>query len=94
MARFGVNERHLQDKICDPAWQALMRFQVERTREIMLSGRDLGKTLPGRVGLEIRTTVQGGLRILEKIERAGFDVFRRRPTLKAFDWPLLLLRAV
>ena len=94
LARFGVNERHLQDRICDPAWQALMRFQVERTREIMLSGRDLGKTLPGRVGLEIRTTVQGGLRILEKIERAGFDVFRRRPTLKAFDWPLLLLKAV
>jgi phytoene/squalene synthetase len=60
----------------------------------MLSGKDLGKTLPGRIGLEIRTTVQGGLRILEKIERAGFDVFRRRPTLKAFDWPLLLLKAV
>jgi phytoene synthase len=94
MARFGVGERHLRDKVCDPAWKALMKFQVERTRELMLSGSDLGKTLPGRIGLEIRTTVQGGLRILEKIERAGFDVFRRRPTLKAFDWPLLLLKAV
>jgi hypothetical protein len=38
--------------------------------------------------------MQGGLRILEKIERASYDVFRRRPTLGAFDWPLLLLRAV
>jgi phytoene synthase len=94
MARFGVEERHLRDKVCDPAWKALMKFQVERTRELMFSGRDLGKTLPGRIGLEIRTTVQGGLRILEKIERVGFDVFRRRPTLKAFDWPLLLLKAV
>jgi phytoene synthase len=94
MARFGVKERHLAEKICDPAWQALLKFQVDRSRELMLSGKDLGKSLPGRVGLEIRTTVQGGLRILEKIERAGYDVFRRRPTLKAFDWPLLLLRAV
>jgi phytoene synthase len=94
MARFGVGERPLQEKLCDSAWRALMRFQVERARELMLSGKDLGKTLPGRIGLEIRTTVQGGLRILEKIERAGFDVFRRRPTLKAFDWPLLLLKAV
>jgi squalene synthase HpnC len=94
MARFGVNEQHLHDKICDSAWQALLRFQVERSRELMRSGSDLGKSLPGRIGLEIRTTVQGGLRILEKIERAGYDVFRRRPTLKAFDWPLLLLKAV
>ena len=27
--------------------------------------------------------MQGGLRILEKIERAGYDVFRRRPMLNA-----------
>ena len=94
MARFGVNERHLQGKICDPAWKALLAFETARTRELMLEGAPLGDSLPGRVGLEIRTTVQGGLRILEKIERAGYDVFRRRPRLKAFDWPLLLLRAV
>ncbi len=94
MERFGVTERHLREKICDPAWQALMKFQVERARELMLSGRALGKTLPGRVGLEIRATVQGGLRILEKIERVGYDVFRRRPVLKPLDWPLLFLRSV
>jgi len=94
MARFGVSERHLEEKICDSAWQALMKFQVDRARALMLSGANLGKTLTGRVGLEIRTTVQGGLRILEKIEQAGYDVFRRRPVLKPLDWPLLLLKAV
>ena len=94
MGRFGVTERHLQERICDESWKNLLSFQTKRTRELMLSGKDLGKSLPGRVGLEIRTTVQGGLRILEKIEHAGYDVFRRRPKLKAFDWPLLLLRAV
>jgi squalene synthase HpnC len=94
MARFGVSERHLQDRICDQAWQSLMKFQVDRTRELMLSGAGLGKALPGRIGLEIRTTIQGGLRILEKIERAGYDVFRRRPTLGALDWPMVLMKAV
>jgi len=94
MARFGVTERHLKEKICNPAFEALMKFQVDRARQLMLSGSGLGKTLPGRVGLEIRATVQGGLRILEKIERSGYDVFRRRPVLRAFDWPLLLLKAV
>jgi phytoene synthase len=94
MARFGVSEQHLSRKSCDDAWRSLMKFQVDRARGLMLSGTGLGKTLPGRVGLEIRTTIQGGLRILEKIERAGYDVFRRRPTLRAFDWPLLLVRAL
>ena len=94
MERFGVTERHLRDKLCDSSFQSLMRFQVDRARALLLSGAALGKTLPGRVGLEIRATVQGGLRILEKIERVGYDVFRRRPVLKPFDWPMLLLRAV
>ena len=94
MARHGVTERHLAEKRCDAAWRALMRFQIERARQMMLSGAPLGRTLPGRIGLEIRATVQGGLRILDKIEAAGYDVFRRRPVLKAFDWPLLLLRAL
>ena len=38
--------------------------------------------------------VQGGLRILEKLEHVDGDVFRHRPTLKPLDWPLMLLRAV
>ena len=94
MARFAVTERHLREKICDGAWQGLMKFQVDRARELMRSGSSLGKTLPGRVGLEIRATVQGGLRILEKIEAVGYDVFRRRPILRPLDWPMLLLKAV
>ena len=94
MAAHGVGERHLADKTCDAAWQALMRYQVERSRRMILSGAPLGRALPGRVGLEIRATVQGGLRILEKIERAGYDVFRRRPVLRMLDWPLMLVRAV
>jgi phytoene synthase len=94
MAHHGVTERHLCDKLCDDAWRALMAFQVSRTRKLMLSGEKLGRTLPGRVGLEVRATVQGGLRILGKLEAAGYDVFRRRPVLKLLDWPLVLLKAV
>ena len=94
MAAHGVGERHLADRTCDAAWQALMRFEVSRTRKLMQEGAPLGRALPGRVGLEIRATVQGGLRILQKIERAGYDVFRRRPVLRMLDWPLMLARAV
>jgi squalene synthase HpnC len=94
MARFGVSEQHLERRTADEAWRALLSFQTKRARELMLSGAPLGRALPGRIGLEIRATVQGGLKILDKIQAARYDVFRRRPVLRAFDWPLLLLKAV
>ena len=94
MARHGVSERHIAEQRCDAAWRSLLGFQVERSREMILRGQPLARSLPGRIGLEIRATIQGGLRILEKIERANYDVFRRRPVLRALDWPLLLARAV
>ena len=94
MRRFGVTEREIAAGDASGPWQALMRFQVERARVLMLSGASLGRALPGRIGLEIRTIVQGGLRILEKIDKAGGDVYHHRPMLRSHDWPLLLFRAL
>jgi squalene synthase HpnC len=94
MARYGVTEAHLAEHKCDDAWRALLAFQVERARKMLLDGDPLGRSLPGRVGLEIRATVRGGLRILEKIEAVGYDVFGKRPVLTPFDWPGLLFKAL
>ncbi len=94
MARFGVTEKQIAAHDASGGWSGLMRLQIERARTLMLSGAPLATRLPGRIGLEIRTVVQGGLRILEKLERARGDVFRHRPILRAFDWPLLLTRAL
>jgi phytoene synthase len=93
MARFGVTDGQIGQRRCDDNFRKLMEFQVQRTRALMVSGAPLGRTLPGRIGLEIRATVAGGLRILEKIRAVDYDVFRERPVLRALDWPLLLLRA-
>ncbi|HYD97342.1 MAG TPA: squalene synthase HpnC [Noviherbaspirillum sp.] len=93
MARFGVTEAHIGQARIDDAWRRLMRFEVERARSMMLSGAPLALRLPGRVGWELRLVVQGGLRILERIEAADYDVFRRRPVLGPFDWLCMLWRA-
>jgi len=50
--------------------------------------------VPGRAGLELRGVVQGGLRILEKVEKLGPLAFQHRPTLKAWDLPVLFWRAL
>ena len=94
LQRFGVSEAQLRAGDCSGGFRALMAFQVERSRQMMLAGAPLAPSLPGRIGLEIRSVVQGGLRILEKIEQVDYDVFRQRPVLGALDWPLLLWRAL
>lgn len=94
MRRYGVTEDQIAAGEAGDRWQDFMQFQVERSRALMKSGVPLGRALPGRIGLEIRTIVQGGLRILEKIDKVRGDVYHHRPVLKAYDWPLLLLRAL
>ena len=92
--RFGVGQHDLRSGADTPAWRALMAFEVERARALMLQGAPLARRLPGRIGWELRLIVQGGLRILERIERAGYDVYRRRPRLARADYAVMLWRAV
>jgi squalene synthase HpnC len=94
MRRHGVTECQIAAGEISGQWKALMRFQVSRARALMESGSPLGRALPGRIGLEIRTIVQGGLRILEKIDKVGGDVYQHRPALQAWDWPMILTRAL
>ena len=94
MLRFNVNEDTLNTRAASADFLRLMQFQVDRARSLMLSGASLGNDLRGRIGLEIRSIVAGGLRILYKIEAVNYDVFRHRPVLGALDWPRIILKAV
>jgi phytoene synthase len=94
MNRFAITEQALESRLASADFCALMRFQVERARALMLSGASLGRDLPGRIGLEIRAIVAGGLCILAKIEAVDYDVFNRRPVLGALDWPRIFWKAL
>lgn len=89
LQRFDVSEHTIAHGIVSPAFLALIQFEIERTRALMLSGSQLACRLPGRIGLELRAVVQGGLRILEKIEKNPGSVFHVRPTLNKWDWMLI-----
>ena len=94
LARFNVSENQIAAGRWSEAWAALLDFQIDRTEALMRDGAPLVRQLPGRMGWEIRLTVQGGLRILERLRQARGDVFRHRPRLAAGDWPRLAGRAL
>ncbi|WP_298212916.1 squalene synthase HpnC [Acidovorax sp.] len=63
-------------------------------RATMLSGAPLVHRLPGRAGWELRLVVQGGLRILDKVDALKGGSLQQRPTLTPWDWCVMLARAV
>ncbi len=93
MARFGVTEAHIAEGRVDEAWQALMQFQIQRARDMMNSGKPLGTILTGRIGLEMRLIIAGGLRILAKLDDVRYDMFNKRPVLRRFDWVIMLFKS-
>jgi len=94
MASFQLAEEHIAACRVTGAFCDVMRVEVERARAMLLSGAPLALRLPGRIGWELRMVVQGGSRILEKIDEVGYDVFNSRPTLGKFDWLRMLWRAI
>jgi squalene synthase HpnC len=94
MAKYGVTEAQIGRGETTGLWRPFMQFQIERARKLLQAGAPLGKTLKGRVGLEMRMIILGGETILRKLHRSGGDVFRHRPVLKPADWLYMLYRAL
>jgi squalene synthase HpnC len=94
LERFHIAENQIGTHDTSGAWRGFMEFQVARVRQMLRDGAPLGRVLKGRIGLEMRMIIAGGDRILRKIENAGFDVFRHRPVLRAYDWPLMFARTL
>jgi phytoene synthase len=77
-----------------PEWKWTLSEVAARTRALFAEGREVCDAVRGRLRLELRATWLGGVRVLDKLEAAGFDVFTHRPTLTKADVPSLLWRAL
>jgi hydroxysqualene synthase len=90
----GLTLDSLRTGPADAAHRDLLRTLTDWARQLMLEGAPLVHQVPGRGGWELRAVVQGGLRILEKIEHMDTTSFDRRPTLQAADLMLIAWRCL
>jgi squalene synthase HpnC len=93
-ARHQVQEADLLALQQTPAITRMLEDCVQQARATMLQGAALVHQVPGRAGWELRLVVQGGLRILDKIEALHCATLRHRPTLKAWDFAVMAWRAL
>ncbi|MFN7444182.1 MAG: squalene synthase HpnC [Curvibacter sp.] len=93
-AAHGVTRADIVALRPTPALRALLAEQVHWARALMLEGAPLVHRVPGRAGWELRLVVQGGLRILDRIEALGYNTLQHRPTVRAVDAPRMIWLAV
>ncbi len=92
--RHGVASEELLARRDSAGVRALVGELVAWARALMLSGAPLVHAIRGRAGWELRLVVQGGLRILERIDRLGGATLLTRPTLGWRDAPTIAWRAL
>ena len=90
--RFDFNESDLHARIVTDRFADLIRFEVDRTRALFEIGLQLCPLLDKRVRGDIELFNRGGLAILDQIEKQGYDVLSRRPSLSKQKKVSLMLR--
>ena len=89
----GVALHALLQQQDSAASRALVADLCVWARDLMQQGAPLVHAVPGRAGWELRLVVQGGLRILDKIESLQFATLLQRPCIGKLDAPRLVWRA-
>jgi squalene synthase HpnC len=90
----GAVEGDIGERRWTPEWQAALVEAGRRTRALFAEGRPVADAVHGRLRYELRATWLGGVRILDKLEAAHYDVFARRPALGRADALPILWRTV
>jgi len=90
----GVHQSDLLALRPSPATHRLIAECSEWARYCLQQGSPLVHRLPGRAGWELRLVVQGGLRILDKVNALRGASLHTRPKLHMGDWVVMLWRAV
>ena len=83
--RFGLRREDFDCQTSTPQFVELMRFEVDRARDLLQRGLPLVERLPGRLQVDIDLFARGGLKILDRIERIGYRVWEMRPTVTKVD---------
>lgn len=74
----------------DDRFRALMREAVHGTRELFMKGLPLTGMVNRRLAVDLDLFSRGGLCILDKISRQGYDVLSRRPSISKVERVRLL----
>ena len=93
LQRWGLENQREAGPELDNRWRDLMALEAGRTWEFFGKGKPLPEKVVPELRRQLRLTWLTGTAILARIESVNYDVFRRRPKLRWFDFLRLYLSA-
>jgi phytoene synthase len=93
MDKFNCTEEDVLQQRTSKPFRSLMQYEVEKTALLFEEGRPLLNSVGGGLRFQLKLTWLGGMRILKKIRRSNYDVFRQRPTISGWDKCYLIAQA-
>jgi squalene synthase HpnC len=93
MKLFGVTEKMFEMKEINEHISKLVKYNIERTQQLFDDGKKLLPYLISRLKIEIKWTIFGGEKILEKIRKNNYNVFKNRPHLSKLDYFSILVQS-
>ena len=92
LARFGYTEDELRNHIVNASFIHLMRFEIERTRELFERGAALHNLISGTGAVDVELFNQGGVELLKSIESSNYNIFEKHITVSKFTKSALLVK--
>jgi squalene synthase HpnC len=93
LRRFGVSEDDLTANRNTASFCEMMRFEVARAREWFERGLPLVGTVDKELAIDLELFTRGGQEILKAIEKQGYAVLGRRPSISKSRKLVLVARA-
>lgn len=84
--KYDIDEKVFELKKNNTNFISLIKYQVDRTRQLFSEGWNLIPSLDKRIRKQIIMTILGGEAILAKIEENGYNVLNQRPKLSKVDY--------
>lgn len=81
LRRYGVSEDDIAQNRNTPAFCEMMKFEVQRARSWFREGLPLVSKVNRELAVDLELFTRGGEEILNAIERQGFAVLGRRPSI-------------
>lgn len=91
--KFEISKKMILESKQTDNFKDLMKFQIIRVKEMFKEGRNLLNRVPFRLRMQLKLTILGGEKILEKIEMNDYNVLAIRPFLKKTDYLKILINS-
>lgn len=85
MKKFNYEETLLQNNIENENFRKIIKELVDSTKEIFEEGKKILNFVSGRLKLELKATIAGGMEILNKIEKTNYNVLTNKVKINNMD---------